>query len=121
LPPQPDRARDGGEEHEHSYRRKEAEEHVLPAVLKPLRSRHWNDVRAGTSEKDLLGLGVVPRLAYAVGAHASRGTAAHFERIWIAHRRRDALDALHAGRATRGFVQWLDRMLGAADSSMLAQ
>lgn len=95
--------------------------HVLPEVLKSLKRRHWNDVREATDEQDLLGLGAVSRLAYAVGASASGRTAAHFERVWTANDRQDALDALYAGRLTRSPRQWLARMTGTAAPSMLAQ
>ncbi|HEX2835629.1 MAG TPA: hypothetical protein VHW00_21630 [Thermoanaerobaculia bacterium] len=82
-------------------------QHLLPEVLASLRKGDFEEVKQQTREEDLLGLGVVVRLAYAVGARASGSTSAGFEAVWVRNKRSDALDALQAGRATRGPLRWL--------------
>lgn len=94
---------------------------VLARVLRELERRDWQELRGAARDEDLLALGAVPRLAYAVGAHASRRTVEEFEATWRRHQRRDALDALEAGRRTRGPLQWLARATGAAEASLLAR
>lgn len=94
---------------------------VLARVLQELERRDWQELRVAVRDENLLALGAVLRLAYAVGAHASRRTAEEFEATWRRHQRRDALDALEAGRRTRGPLQWLARATGAAEASPLAR
>ncbi|MGN6187078.1 MAG: hypothetical protein ACTHQM_25865 [Thermoanaerobaculia bacterium] len=89
---------------------------VLPDVLRSLRGRDWDDVRKQTRDEELLSVGVVPRLAYAVGARASGRTIGEFEAVWKRSGRNDALDALQAGRATRGPLQWLARRMRIANA-----
>jgi len=94
---------------------------VLPNEVTGLKRRDFRELRDAVREEELLALGVVVRFAYAVGARANRSTVKKFERIWSAHRRRDALDALEAGRRTRGARQWLARMAGVGEPSLLAR
>lgn len=81
--------------------------HVLPKTLKAMKRRDWNELRTAAREDELLALGAVPPLAYTVGARAGARTAEELERVWRAHHRRDALDALAAGRGARSPWQWL--------------
>ncbi|HUR83290.1 MAG TPA: hypothetical protein VM733_21205 [Thermoanaerobaculia bacterium] len=89
---------------------------VLPDVLLSLRGRDWEEVRAQTRDGELLSPGVVPRLAYALGARATRRAIDECEAVWKRSGRRDALEALQAGRATRGPLQWLARRMRMADA-----
>ncbi len=89
---------------------------VLPDALLSLHGRDWEEVRATVRDADLLSAGVVPRLAYAAGARGTRRTVEAFEEVWKRNGRRDALDALQAGRATRGPLQWLARRMRIADA-----
>jgi hypothetical protein len=84
---------------------------VLPEVLTSLHRQEWTDVGKNVREEELLSIGVVPRLAYAVGARASDHVAGEFEAVWVRNKRKDALDALQAGRATRGPMRWLARRM----------
>lgn len=94
--------------------------HVLGKALKAMKRRHWDALRVTAREEALVALGAVLRLAYAVGRHADRRTREEFEAVWRACGRRDALDALAAGRIESGPVQWLGRWIGVTRSSLFA-
>lgn len=89
---------------------------VLPEVLRTLGRRDWDAVREATGDAEWLSPGVVPRLGYFIGLRGSRQVIGELEAVWKHNGRNDALDALQAGRSTRGPLQWLARRMRMVDA-----